>query len=315
MNDNLRTIPMPPMNPLKNDVGKPSGIIGVARDVTEQRQAEDAMRIKDNAIASSINAVVFCTLNGQITYVNESFIRMWGYNSEKEILGRHHLELWEGKKKPLRVVEVTLSKGSWIGELKGKRRRDGFLFDVLLSSSLVRNKAGKAICVMGSLLDVTENKKAERTLRARGADLQIKTKSLEEVNTALKVLLKRREEDKTEIEEKILANVKELVAPFLKKLKSTKLDRRQLAYIDILESNLKNIISPFSRKLSSAYLNLTPTEIQVANLVKQGKTAKEIAELMNVSTWTIEAHRKNVRAKIGINNKKANLRSCLLSLS
>ncbi|MEW6614523.1 MAG: PAS domain S-box protein [Thermodesulfobacteriota bacterium] len=302
------------MNPLKDEAGNPSGIIGLAMDATEQRQAEDAMRIKDNAVASAINAIIFCTLNGQITYVNESFIRMWGYNNEKEALGRHHLELWDRKKKPLKVVEATLSKGSWIGELKGKRR-DGSLFDVLLSSSLVRNKAGKAICVMGSLLDVTENKKAERMLKQREADLQIKTKSLEEANTALKVLLKRREEDKTEIEEKMLANVKELVAPFLDKLKSTKLDRRQLVYIDILESNLKNIISPFSRKLSSTYLNLTPTEIQVANLVKQGKTAKEIAELMNVSTWTIDAHRKNVRAKIGINNKKANLRSYLLSLS
>jgi DNA-binding CsgD family transcriptional regulator len=164
-------------------------------------------------------------------------------------------------------------------------------------------------------LDISEKKRAEQALREREEDLQIKTKSLEEMNTALKVLLKRREEDKTEIEEKILVNVKELVAPFLEKLKSTNLHPRQLAYIDILESNLKDIISPFSRKLSSAYLSFTPTEIQVANLVKQGKAAKEIAELMNVSEWTIKTHRRNVRIKLGIHHKKANLRSYLLSLS
>jgi DNA-binding CsgD family transcriptional regulator len=207
-----------------------------------------------------------------------------------------------------------ISEGSWLGELKGKRR-DGSLFDAQVSSSFVRDNAGKRICMMGSFLDVSEKKRGEHVLRQREADLQIKTKSLEEMNTALKVLLRRREEDRTEIEEKILVNVKELVSPFLEKLKSTKLHPRQLAYIDILESNLKNIISPFSRKLSSTYLSLTPTEIQIANLVKQGKTAKEIAELMNVSTGTIEGHRKNLRLKLGIKNKKANLRSFLLSLA
>jgi PAS domain S-box-containing protein len=306
---------------LKNAAEKPIGVLGVARDITEQKQTEDAMMIRDNAIASSFNAIVFSTFDGYIMYVNDSFLKMWGYDNEKEVLGRYNLELWVTEEEPMETLEVLISKGNWIGELKGKRK-DGSLFDAQVSSSFVRDKAGKRICMMGSFLDISEKKRAEQVLRQREADLQIKTnelefktKSLEEMNTALKVLLRRREEDKTEMEEKMLVNVKELVAPFLEKLKSTNLHPRQLAYINILESNLKNIISPFSRKLSSTYLRLTPTEIQIANLVKQGKTAKEIAELLNVSTGTIEVHRKNVRAKLGIKNKKANLRSYLLSLS
>jgi PAS domain S-box-containing protein len=306
---------------LKDPADKPTGILGIARDITEQKQTEDAMRVKDNAIASSINAISFFTIDGHITYANDSFVKMWGWDDEKEVLGKLNSELWITENETLETLEALISKGSWIGELKGKRK-DGSLFDVLLSATLVRDKVGKAIYLMGSFLDISEKKRAEHALREREADLQlktkdlhIKTKSLEEMNTALKVLLKRREEDKTEMEEKILVNVKELVAPFLEKLKSTRLHSRQLAYIDILESNLKNIISPFSRKLSSTYLSLTPTEIQVANLVKQGKTAKEIAELMNVSEWTIKTHRRNVRIKLGIHHKKANLRSYLLSLS
>ncbi|MEW6616314.1 MAG: PAS domain S-box protein [Thermodesulfobacteriota bacterium] len=298
---------------LKDAAEKPTGVLWIARDITKQKQTEDAMMIRDNAIASSINAIVLSTFDGYIMYVNDSFLKMWGYDDEKEILGRHNDELWAMEEDTVETVEALISEGSWIGELKGKRR-DGSLFDAQVSSSFVRDKAGKRICSMGSFLDVSEKKRAEQALRQREADLQIKTKNLEEMNTALKVLLRRREEDRTEIEEKILVNVKELVSPFLEKLKSTNLHPRQMAYIDILESNLKDIVSPFSRKLSSAYLSLTPAEIRVANLVQQEKTAKEIAKLLNVSTRTIEAHKKNLRVKLGIKNKKANLKSYLLSL-
>jgi len=154
----------------------------------------------------------------------------------------------------------------------------------------------------------------EEALREREAELEIKTNSLEEVNTALRVLLERRDEDKTEVEEKVLVNVKELVVPFLEKVKKSQLDPRQVAYIHILESNLNDIVSPFLRTLSAKYVSLTPTEIQVANLIKEGKATKEIAELLNLSSKTINTHRQNIRRKLGLKNKKVNLRSHLLSL-
>jgi len=150
-------------------------------------------------------------------------------------------------------------------------------------------------------------------MKEREAELEIKTNSLEEVNTALRVLLRRREEDKTEIEEKVLLNVRELVVPFLERLKKSQLDPKQLSYTDILESNLNDIISPFSRTLSAKYLSLTPKEIQVANLIKQGKSTKDIGELMALSPRTIETHRKSLRKKLGLDKKKRNLRSRLLT--
>jgi DNA-binding CsgD family transcriptional regulator len=96
-------------------------------------------------------------------------------------------------------------------------------------------------------------------------------------------------------------------------LKKSRLNTNQKTLINILESNLGNMISPFISTVSSKYFNLTPMEVRVANLVKEGKTNKEIAELLCISKNTILFHRYNIRSKLGLKNKKINLRSHLLS--
>ena len=128
------------------------------------------------------------------------------------------------------------------------------------------------------------------------------------------VLLKKRDEDKKNIEDNVLTNVKELIAPIFKKIKKTKLDDQQKTFLSIIESNLNEIISPFTRRMSLKYLNLTPAEIKIANLIRHGSPTKEIAELLNLSPRTVETHRKNIRRKIGLEGQRANLRSHLLSL-
>jgi PAS domain S-box-containing protein len=162
--------------------------------------------------------------------------------------------------------------------------------------------------------EVRERKVAERGLKKSQKALKVKAKNLGEANVALRVLLKRRHEDKTEFEEKVVSNVRELVEPYLKKIQRTGLTGRQRAYLGILESNLKEVVAPFSRSLSAKYINLTPSEIQIANLVKHGMTTKEISEILNVSTKAVEFHRHNIRKKTGITNEKVNLRSYLTSL-
>jgi DNA-binding CsgD family transcriptional regulator len=144
--------------------------------------------------------------------------------------------------------------------------------------------------------------------------LEAQKQSLEELNTAMKVLLKKREEDKTEIQENVMTNVKELIAPYFDKIKETKLDEQQKAFLSIIESNMNEIVSPFTRRLSLKYLKLTPTEIKIANMIKHGNTTKKIAGIMNISPRTVDTHRRNIRTKIGLESKRANLRSHLLTL-
>jgi DNA-binding CsgD family transcriptional regulator/PAS domain-containing protein len=180
------------------------------------------------------------------------------------------------------------------------------------------NEAGKMIGVVGSARDVTKAQKIESRLNQLNEELEKRihkrTSSLEDINTALKVLLKKREEDKNSMDANIFANFKSLIQPLVDQLRNRLKDNDQKEILDILESSIKEMATPFSKKLSDPMVNLTPTEIQVASLVKDGKANKEIAQILNKSLRAISSHRDNIRQKFGLKNKKINLRTSLLSL-
>jgi DNA-binding CsgD family transcriptional regulator/putative methionine-R-sulfoxide reductase with GAF domain len=206
--------------------------------------------------------------------------------------GHYCIPIISGEKKVFGVITLYLAEGHQRNQIE----------EDFLSS------------VANTLSGTIRLKKTQQKLRKRRIELEIKSHELEEVNTALRVLLKRRDEDKLEFEEKVLFNIKEFVQPYLEKFTKSGLNEKQQSYLNILESHIHDIISPFQRKLTSKYLNLTASEMQVANLVMDGKRTKEIALLLNLSEKTIEVHRKNIREKLGIKNKKTNLRTHLLAL-
>lgn len=170
------------------------------------------------------------------------------------------------------------------------------------------------IRVVVSHENITALKLADEELRKREQDLEMQAQSLEEANTALKVLLKRREEDRQELEERVLFNTKELVGTYMAKLKGTALNPRQKQYVEIIESSLMDIVSPFMHRLSSKYSGLTPKETQVAKLIRDGKTTKEMAQILQASNSAIDFHRKNIRRKLNLTKTKTNLQSYLSSL-
>jgi DNA-binding CsgD family transcriptional regulator len=154
----------------------------------------------------------------------------------------------------------------------------------------------------------------ERLVKERTAELEMKTTNLEELNVALNVLLKKGDDDKKSLEKNFIHNVKSLILPYIEKLKNFNPPAVQKSYLEIIEANIHEIVSPFTKHLSSSYFNLTPTEIRVANLIKNEKTSKEIAEAFNISESAIIYHRYNIRKKLGLNNKKINLKTYLQSL-
>jgi DNA-binding CsgD family transcriptional regulator len=162
--------------------------------------------------------------------------------------------------------------------------------------------------------EIAERKRVEKKLKKNEKELKDKSAALKEVNTALNVLLKNREEDQVHMEDIIVANVKDLVLPFLEKLSRSQLDEKQATYVDIIQANISNIVSPFLRQIPMKFFDLTPTEIQIADLVRKDKTTKEIAQILNASAKTIEAHRNRLRKKLGLTNQRIQLRDYLMTL-
>jgi len=338
---------------VRNEEGEPICMMDSFVDITDRKRMEEELKIKDFAIASAINGIVIGDLAGNITYVNQAFLDLWGGTSPDEVIGKSALTFAQSPEDARKILQAVIEGGTWKGEIAA-RKKSGRLLAVQLSANMVRNADGTPICLMASFVDITERmvaeqklqrayesleqrveertgelvranvrlkkeieerKQAEMSLLQKEEELRLKSINLEEANTALKVLLKRGEQDRSELEDKVLSNIKELALPYVEKLRNTGLDDKQKTFLEILESNLNDIVSPFLKKLSSQYLNLTPTEIQVANLIREGKSTKEIAEVLTISERAIEFHRNNIRDKLGLKKSKTNLRSYLMTLS
>jgi len=149
---------------LRDSEGRAVGVQGVLRDITERKRAEEEMRVKDNAIASSINGIAIADLEGNLTYANHSFLEMWGYHDEKDVVGRNAVEFWQAEEDAAEVMKVATQRGGWIGELLAKRK-DGSAFDVHAATSVVRDPSGRPVCRVASFVDITERKRAEEALR------------------------------------------------------------------------------------------------------------------------------------------------------
>jgi PAS domain S-box-containing protein len=283
----------------------------------QRRRSEEAVRASEaylERILMTAPIGIGLAHNRVIDWVSDRMSSMLGY-SRDELVGKSARVAYESDKEFERVGKVIFAeiekRGNGTVETRLKRK-DGSVFDVLLSSCAYDpTNLSKGVIFTAS--DITERKQAEEALRKRRSELMQRSQQLEEVNTALKVLLKRREDDKKEIEESLTTNIKELVLPQLERLKKSQLTYDQINFLDILESNIKEIISPFATKLSSKFLNLTPSELQIASLIKYGRTTKEISELLHLSPNTISFHRHNLRRKLGLIHKRANLLSYLRS--
>jgi DNA-binding CsgD family transcriptional regulator len=179
----------------------------------------------------------------------------------------------------------------------------------------IRTAGDKPLRVVVSHEDITALKLTEEALRRSRETLNEQARSLEESNIALKVLLNQRDLDRQALERKVLSNVKGLVLPYVEKLKGARLKPRERTLVEIVDAHLQDIISPLLQNIANADIILTPQEMHIAALIKDGQSSKEIAEVLHISEATVNFHRKNLRIKFGLHNRRVNLRSYLLSMS
>ena len=295
------------------------GAIFTAMDITEskrtQQKVEEQLKFLQTLLDTIPSPVFYKNAEGRYTGCNKAFEDFVGIPAE-EIVGKTVYDIG-----PKEIADEYYERDRELYEKPGKqlyewkvKANDGELKDVIFNKATIMDTKGHVEGLIGVISDITESRRAEEELRQRESELTTKSQELEELNAALKVLLKHREDDKANLQDTVLVNVKELILPYIEKLKSDHLSPQQTTMVSIIESNIKEIVSPFAAKLSSKFLNLTPTELQVASLVKDGRSSNEIAELMNLSPNTILFHRYNLRRKLGLKQRKVNLRSYLRSL-
>lgn len=153
---------------------------------------------------------------------------------------------------------------------------------------------------------------AEMELQESNRQLSLERKALQESNTALKTVLQRIEEEKNEINKNIRTNVDKVLVPILEAL-ALELPETQGKYVEMLRTNLEEITSPFARHLLRSYHSLTPTEITVCNMIRNGFRTKEIARMRGVSAATVNRQRENIRRKLKMTNNEVNLATYLQS--
>lgn len=324
--------------------GRLIGVNGIAHNITDRKQIETALRKSEEKYKSLSKMLrLMCDnvpdmiwakdLEKRFIFVNRAICRNLLnaadtdepigktdlFFAEREQAGHPDNPDWHTFGELCRDSDaVTMERKSpqqfdEFGNIKGQ-----YLFLDVHKAPFV-DETGKIIGTVGSARDVTTAKKIDQELKelneALEGKIKTRTSSLEDVNTALRVLLEKREEDKNQIGANIYANYKSLIQPLLNQLRKSHTKNAQDEIVDILESTIKEMTTPFSKKLSAPMMGLTPTEIQVATLVKDGKTNKDIAQILNKSIRAVTSHRNSMRQKLGLKNGKINLRTYLSSLN
>lgn len=297
------------------------------KNITFQKHIEEQVRISEErlrlALDSSSDAVWDKNLISNEEYFGESWYRILGYTRhdvEKNALTWHKLLHPDDKLTFIAAVNQHLEglTKRYEVEIRVRNKTNEWQWFLARGKVVEKSEAGQPVRIVGIHTDITKNKKNELELKNIKDSLEDKvverTKESLEVNVALNVLLNKMEKGKVAFEREISDKIEKFINPYLEKLEQSELNVQQRIIIEMLTANLKELTDNCpSSELSVLMNNLTPTEFQVANLVKHGKTTKEIADLMHLSPGTISIHRKNIRKKLKISQKKINLQAFLAS--
>lgn len=247
--------------------------------------------------------------DNEILWVNRSYADMLGFEPQ-DLIGKRVDDVVNDPELMSRLRqedETVLRTGRpLLGLVKQPRRDQPKL--IRIDKLPFIDRSGKITGVIGLAVEIPAPPQEAEAVRE---ELATTSRKLEDTETALRVILDQREKDASLTREKLGERVKSLVLPYLDNLRQTKLSKNQQAYVELIEENLKSFYDANYAKLSGPEYKLSPTELKVAQMVRDGKTNKEIAKLMHLSKSTILTHRHHVRAKLGIRNKKVNLRSLL----
>ena len=294
-------------------------IRGYLFDNTAHKLAEQALREAEERHRNLIEFLpdaVLVSDGDRVVFANPAAARLVGADHTEDLVGRSLLPLYHPDYRSVineRTDQALRQQLPGPPEHRKMVRLDGTFVDVETAVTPIMFD-GK-LCVLRVNRDIAARIQAEQALLQKDREVSLQLKKIEKLNTALTTLLEHREQESKQRLQSVRATLEKLVLPYLENLKATRLDEDQHILIEVLESNLTNVASSFAGQLDSWKTKLTPTEIQVADLLRLGKRTKEIAALLKVSTSAIAFHRNNIRAKLGLTRTPKNLVSYLRVMS
>ncbi len=291
---------------------------GRESDLAQKQKEADTLKVSEEkfrkAFATYPDPLFICTLDNEMVLdTNQAFLDAFKLARE-DVIGvtMDALGIW-GDQGQHREVSDRLLKDGHVKDIEASMRFGKKSGSALFSAHVVELEGFTRL--IATVKDVTHIRRSLQKTKATDAQLEMKSRELEEVNDALRKLLQQGRQESTQFEQRIVANVEDMVIPYVRRLKATQLDVDQQVYVNVVESNLSELVEPFMRKIGDKHAELTPREIEVANLVRMGATSKEIARLLNISKRAVEFHRDSLRKKLGLKKSKRNLRAYLASLS
>ena len=297
----------------RDEQGRALELTGVHVNIDKLKKIEmelrDSVRLFQTLVENLPVGIMLVDPEGLVSYLNPEFISLFGYT----LKDLPSFDDWWKKSCPARAERKRLL--AQIIGAEGKvvqisvRCKDGDFKDV----EAQKVDLADGTCIF-SCADVSEQIARRLELEERKRELQSQSKDLEEMNTALRVLLNKANHDREEMEAKVSNNIRDLVNPYLEKLEQVCRNDLQRSYLDMVRKNLDEVVSGFTTNLLRKYASLTPREVQIANMIQQDMTIKEMAETLHISESSVAFHRLNIRKKMGLANKKLNLKTYLRSL-
>jgi len=284
----------------KDERGNIIGTLSCGQDVTGYRQAEKKLRKSEILIQTLINSLPFdvfaIDLDGCYLMQNTACKKNWGDIIDKrpnEVApNKRILKIWEDNN--IKAFGGEVVEGEECFECNGRKK---YIYNIV---SPLYDK-GSVIGIIGVNIDITDLKNAEVMLKGQKIDLEKKNIALQEIIAQIEI-------EKSKIKENIAINVSEFLMPTLKRMKIKGVSKK---HVEFFESQLKSMTSAFGRNITKKELKLTPREIEVCDMIKNGLASKEIANLLHISLQTVEKHRGTIRKKLGISGKGINLTTYL----
>jgi len=290
--------------------GAPVGVLIVGVDITENIRYKEALRTEETRyrmfFENTGTAMMIAEADMTIALANREFEELIGFPRD-EVVGTRPWTDFVSPDDVERMKEFHRLRRENTGKAPHRYEfrlidRGGSVKDVMVSVSLIPETERS----IASLIDITDLRRAEKALAEKNLELL-------EKNAAMRQLTQQVSDERDRINQNIAVNIEHLLLPLIRKIKLRSPDSEH-PYFDVLEENLERMTAGFGKEIIHRRPVLTQKEIQICNLIRGGLSSKEIADLAHVSLQTVHTHRRNIRKKLNIHNKRVNLTSYLNSL-